>query len=538
MPDRQQLYDALRKADASGNTADAKQLADYIRTLPAEDPAAAGAAPQMAGLITGAPSTDAKPRVLQPATAAQSALRGGLAYGTRNWGDEIAAGIGAGLYGASKGVRSILPGGVPADAPSVGDVYGQILEGQRTADASARAAHPFIYHGTGIALSALQAPGVAKVGQLGNAARIASLASQGALSGALTGAGSSEGGIADRLASGASGALVGALAAPALDTGVRALGALSSTIQRGAEKAAGFALSRVAGGIQRDVSPAGGIAKFAEAGLEGYERGLIRPTDVLWGSAERQADRVSQLLSSSGQEIEQTLQGAGSVPLQDVKDAIVNATSKLRKTPNLNASKLGEVNKLFEDLDQLSGGTGQIDASQLQVAKEAVDDLVKSWDPGRLVGRADKALERTRQKLYGVLSGQQEDAVAAAAPAALAPYQAAKTSYGLAKTLTGFQESAERRSANQLAGVGGLHGSIGGIAGLMHALTAGDPIGGLAIYAGTRTIASPRVHALAALGAAKAASALPAYAQSVVNPLIARSAAQAIVAALQQSGQP
>ena len=48
MPDREELYNALRKADAAGNAEDARKIADYIRSLPQESaqPAAVAEEPQ------------------------------------------------------------------------------------------------------------------------------------------------------------------------------------------------------------------------------------------------------------------------------------------------------------------------------------------------------------------------------------------------------------------------------------------------------------------------------------------------------------
>lgn len=492
------------------------------------------AAPQPQPELSGIASASQAPppsRELQPATKAQSAGRGSLAYGSFNFGDEISAGVGAGLYGLAKGVRSILPGGVPEDAPSVGDVYSRILEGERTAYDSAKSAHPAFYHGAGIATSALQVPGVAKLGQVSNAARIAQLAATGGVTAGLAAAGEQEGGIGDRLGHGARGAVYGALLAPAGDAAVRGLGALSGSIAAGARRVAGNALSRVAGGIQRDVAAAGGSRAFEEAGLEGFQRGLIRPFDYLPGAIERQADRVAGLARQSTDDIVNAIDDAGArISVQPIKQAFLNASSKLRQFEDANPAALSKMDGIIRGLEKNADAAGTVSARTLQTAKEVIDDWIKTWDPFGKSGLA----QGLNKSLYGAVREAQEVAVeAGSGTAGRAVYETAKRSSSLAQKLEGFQDSYARRQANALSTVGGLHGALGSMAGIAQAIASGDPLQGLAYYAGTRFLTSPRTAAIGALGAQKAASVLPAYAQSAVNPMLARSAAQAIVASLE-----
>jgi len=57
MAELNQLYDALRKADAAGNTDDAKRLADYIRSQSAAPaPAAPQKAPEDVGFFEAIPA--------------------------------------------------------------------------------------------------------------------------------------------------------------------------------------------------------------------------------------------------------------------------------------------------------------------------------------------------------------------------------------------------------------------------------------------------------------------------------------------------
>lgn len=119
--DREQLYTALRNADAAGDTAAAKKLADYIRSLPAE----------------AAPAPDV--------SRAESAYRGAVQGASLNFGDEVSAAIGAGAYGVAKGVRAVLPGGVPEDSPGVVEVYRSIRDQLRAENAEAQQANPGTY---------------------------------------------------------------------------------------------------------------------------------------------------------------------------------------------------------------------------------------------------------------------------------------------------------------------------------------------------------------------------------------------------------
>jgi hypothetical protein len=487
-------------------------------------------APALAGMAAAAPA--GPQRELHDTSRGEALLRGALSYGSREFGDEIAAGIGAGLYGAARTVRGLLPGGVPEGAPGVGDVYGQILEQQRTANDSARASHPLAYHGAGIATSALQTPGIAGVGQLSNAARITALASSGALQGGLTGAGAAEGGIGDRFGRGAQGAVLGALLAPAGDAAVRGLGAVAGTAASGLQKAAGFALSRVAGGIQRDVGPAGGAAKFAAAGLEGKARGLIRPWDFLPGAAERQAGRVAEFARQSTDDIVSAIDDSGArVAVAPLKQSLLGASAKLRQFEDANPAALAKVDGIIRSLEKQADSAGTVSARTLQTAKEVIDDFVKTWDP---FGKSNLAQDLNKAMYRGVMEAQEQAVEAGGGVAGRAAYEAAKGQSSLARRLESFQASAEARQANQLAGVGGLHGALGGIAGLAHTFATGDPVRGLATFGLTRFATSPRTHALAALAASRAAQSLPDYASSALNPLIARSAAQAIVASLNQ----
>jgi hypothetical protein len=56
MTDLNQLYDALRQADAAGNTEDAKKLADYIRSQSAAPAPTLQKAPEDVGFFEAIPA--------------------------------------------------------------------------------------------------------------------------------------------------------------------------------------------------------------------------------------------------------------------------------------------------------------------------------------------------------------------------------------------------------------------------------------------------------------------------------------------------
>lgn len=537
MPDRfdySKLSDAQLEAIAAGQPAappapapggfDYSKLSEeeLARLAPPEQPAAA---PAQAGFITGGPQGSG--RELRPASAGESLLRGSTAYGTFNFGDEATAALGAGLYGIAKGVRAVLPGGVPEGALSVGEVRRRILEGERVGNESAAAAHPVYYHGAGLLTSAGLAPGVAEVGALPAAARMAALAKAGAITGGLSGAGLAEGDLLDRVGSGARGAIVGALVAPAVSAGTQALARLSGSAAEGFRRAAGYAASRIAGGIQRDVAKVGGARAFAEAGSEAVERGLVRPWDFLPGADSRMAQRVADFARNSTDEITQALDDVGArVPVAPLKQALIDASDELRVFAEANPGSLSRVDGIIAGLERQADAAGTVSARTLQTAKKVINDITKTWDPF-----AKSSLAQTLNKaMYGAVAEAQEQAVETASSATgRAAYEAAKRASALAQKLEIFQDSAERRAANALSSVGGLTGQLGATGGILHALQTGDVIGGLGAYVGTRVLTSPRTATIGARAAERIARALPAYAASPLSPLASRGAAQVLV---------
>jgi hypothetical protein len=459
---------------------------------------------------------------IAPAGGTEAFGRGALQGASLGFGDELAGAIAAlGVPDA----RIQYPEGA-----GFGERYATARDFYRAKNSGAREAYPKTYVGGQIA-GGLAAPGigtVAKVGTLSNGARIAALAGAGATAGGLAGFGNAEGDLGDQLGEAARGAVVGGLVTPALDTAVRAAAVPLAATARGLQQGAGYALSRVAGGIQRDVGPAGGAAAFANAGLDGEAAGLIKPWDVFPGAAERQAARVSDFAQKSTDEITKAIDDAGArIAVAPLKQAILQGTDELRQFADANPAMLGKVDGLLKSLDKNADTSGTISARSLQTAKTVIDDFIATWDP---FGKSSLA-QGVNKALYGAVKDAQEQAVeAAGSTTGRAAYEAAKKASALAQKLEKFQASAARRQANQLSNVGGLHGVLGGIAGL----ASGDPIAGLATYVGTRVLTSPRTAAIGLDAASKLARVAPRYAASPLNPLIARSAAQAMVGSLER----
>lgn len=487
-------------------------------------------APAQAGILGTGPEAAPKPTIA-PRSAGEALGRGILQGASFGFGDELSGGIGA-LIGSDPAL------GQTFDAPTLGGRYQQARDFYRAKNRGAQEAYGKTYLG-GQLLGGIAAPGgLAARGATGltGAARIAYLAKLGGATGALAGAGAAEGDFGDTLGSALRGGVTGAILSPLADAGTRALAAPVAKLASGLRTGAGYALSRVAGGIQRDVSPTGGPAAFSRAGLQGYDEGLIRPWDFLPEPMSRQSARVAAYAKQSTDDIVTAIDNAGArVQVAPLQQALQAASADLRQFPSANGAPLARVDGLIDDLGNLSDPAGTVSARTLQTAKKTIDNLISTWDPTR----QSKLAQDLNKALYRSVADAQEQAVGASGTAAsVAAYQAAKKSSSLAQNLERFQQSFEARRANQLANVGGLHGALGGIAGLQHFFASGDPLAAAATYVGTRALTSPRTAALGMLGASKLARLAPQYAASELNPLIARSAAQAIVSSLDEPRRP
>lgn len=469
-------------------------------------------APAQAGLFSAAPTRPA-PSV-DPSKVRSPAISGALQSLSFGLVDEGAARLSA-LFGGDPSIGLELPQETYAERRDAA------LEYYRNRYKESEAAGPKRYL-AGSLLGGALSPG-------GAPQTLRGLALSGAVRGGLAGFGASEGDLGESVRDAATGAVVGGIAAPAIKLGVDAVAAPLARTANALREGAGYALSRVAGGIQRDVRPVGGARAFAQAGLQGFEtRGadgqrLINPFDVFPGAAARQEARVADFAARSTDAISNAVDDAGArIPVGPLQQAIQQASAELRQFPSANAGPLARVDGLIDDLGAQADAAGNVTARTLQTAKKTIDDLIKTWDP---TGRSSLA-QGLQKSIYGAVRDAQEQAVEASAGAGgRAAYESAKQASQLAQRLEQFEASAAARRANQLASVGGLTNKGAGIAGIYQALQ-GDPVSGLALYAGSRVLASPNTYALGGLAASSMARALPRFAASRFNPILARSAAQ------------
>lgn len=293
---------------------------------------------------------------------------------------------------------------------------------------------------------------------------------------------------------------------------------------------------KLAGGNAADVTKAGGNAAANALGLEMRNQGLVQPWDFLPFSSSRMAQRVKDTLKSSGEEIGGTLRRAsdGGVgpTAQSMKDAMDESVLEFRKMAHSNRPQLGQAKRIQKDMDALArpvdgaGAEPRLTADDLQTVKGQVKRLVKNWD----ATNTDDAVQAVRREMHGKVSKAQEEAVASLGPEELAAYKDSKLTYGTAKGAKRLQDSAAKRSKNQLAPLGGLHGTLAAITGALTAANAThDPLATiaslLAANAGVRAATSPRLWGLGLSGASQAMNTLG-QATGPEVPLMLRLAAQ------------
>lgn len=172
-------------------------------------------------LPTGEESRALAERVPGAPTRPEAFGRGVVQGATFEFGDEISAGV--------RSLVALAPGGV-----TPGEKFEESVEEIRARNAAAREAFPITSAvGTVVGAGGVTLAGGAAVGAVRGAATGARLslgriAALGAAEGAVVGTGAAEGGLAERARGGATGAAVGAVAAP-LVTGVgRGLGAVGT----------------------------------------------------------------------------------------------------------------------------------------------------------------------------------------------------------------------------------------------------------------------------------------------------------------------
>lgn len=214
MATREELYNALRNADAAGDTDGARKLAAYIQSMPADAPAEAPKMSDAERIGRGKPSA--------AVTTAQGPLFG--------FGDEIAGAIAATV----KGIPGLDTGAEGTTWRKRYEGYRDVLRGQ---EAGYKAENPYTAMGLQAASSlptmAVTGPVAAGVKGAGMAANALRAALTGGASGAISGAGNSRAnslaGVAEDAAiGGATGAALGGATAPvasALGVGARTVAA-------------------------------------------------------------------------------------------------------------------------------------------------------------------------------------------------------------------------------------------------------------------------------------------------------------------------
>lgn len=260
MPDREQLYTALRNADAAGDTAGAQRLASYIQSLPADTPAA--------------------PQAAQAPKAEDHSILGTL-------GATAGAGFGKTVLGAQRlygkllaEVDDIMPGkpaavaGKPTPVSSLSKlsnwITGNAEEGKAKLEKTAqpyRDANPitgFVGDTTGSIVATLPIGGLLPAAARGVAgaravagigSRTASAAGVGAAYGGVQGAiNSNADTFGGMMADGANSALTSAAMGGALTPVAAGMGAVGSNIKQRLSKtsAAEYAKQKVAEALARD----------------------------------------------------------------------------------------------------------------------------------------------------------------------------------------------------------------------------------------------------------------------------------------------
>ena len=236
MATRDELYTALRNADAAGDTEGARKLAAYIQSMPADAPAEAPKMSDAERIGRGKPSA--------AVTAAQGPLFG--------FGDEIGGAITATI----KGIPGLDKGAEGTTWRQRYEGYRDVLRGQ---EAGYKAENPLTATGLQVAASiptmAVTGPVAAGVKGTGMAANALRAALTGGASGAISGAGNSRaetlGGVAEDAAiGGATGAALGGATVPAVAAVGAAVRPVASKLNGSA--AANYAREKVAEAFSRD----------------------------------------------------------------------------------------------------------------------------------------------------------------------------------------------------------------------------------------------------------------------------------------------
>ncbi len=407
----------------------------------------------------------------------ESAYRGAVQGASLRFGDEVAAAFGAGAYGLAQGVRSYLPGGVPEDAPEVGDVYTQLRDQFRAENAAAEEANPGTYAagelsgavaGSGVnpvgAVRAVAAGGRALLTRGGVAAAGRSLltretakaAGAGAAYGGAVGAGGAEENVLEATVEGAAtGAVVGGAA-----RGLLAAGQAGQAAQLA--KAEGKASAAVAG--ERD-------AAVRLTGLDGKQKSLGGPkrakerAQALYDEpsprdpSKRLLDDVKDATPDARLEYATQLRREAGQQLGSVRDALAKTEAPVAVAPLRDqirgafAELPTEVQtKALEQVDAMIGAVakdGAINPAALRKLIEDSEGLAKFGTPN-LEAALGNARGRVFQSARAVLVQAEKDLVARVIPERVPEYSEALRRYGLYSDFeTGSKVILERANKGQ-----------------------------------------------------------------------------------------
>lgn len=189
-----QLIEALRRADAAGETADAQQIANAIKTMRSGQ----------------APITQPQQAAAAPARSARlgSAIAQGASFG---FADEATSGLFAGTVGTGKGVVNAIRERDIGEIPkAIGREFNDLQTFQREEREAFRRERP-------VTSTVAEIGGALATGGVGalKSGTLKAAAATGAIQGGLYGAGATTGGLEERAKGAAIGAGIGAAAAPA-----------------------------------------------------------------------------------------------------------------------------------------------------------------------------------------------------------------------------------------------------------------------------------------------------------------------------------
>lgn len=402
----QELSAALVKADAAGNMADAKALADAIRAMQtASNPGARLDAGHVAEVPVN-PMASNLPGALGQFSNTLRASGAGIGQGASlGWGDELLAGL---FTPIELGINAVQ--GKPFDIPGA---YQQALERGKTADAQEQALNPTAY-GTGEVMGGLATIGKAPAGVSVTAAplttrqMIAQGLKQGAAYGGVYGAGKAEGGLHEKVMGGLTGAAFGAATGAALPLLTKKAGDLIE----------GFLQNRATAAAIKNAPKA--------ADLKADSRALFQAVDQSGVTVENNKFTnfvVGLLQTAKRDRINPTLDPKASAAYAELADAVkaiptngpltISDIHTLRQIAQKAAvSSEGRdamfANRIVEGLDNFIGQSGNLVMPPGQQGTAAGNELLKAistWGRARRVGLIEEAIYKAGNQASGIENG-------------------------------------------------------------------------------------------------------------------------------------